>query len=272
MAEENLINEEEFIDEAIEGVIEGLGEVGIAGEDVIGRIRRGGRKGLRNRFRKRFKPRMNRAARVQRRRGQTSVTAATSLTENVTTKGYFEFKKKELPEDIKKGLASGSLQFVDSTVYVTKDAKGLNNLKMFSSADNDTVGLSNITGAKLPKGQFFLLTGISLDYASRQSSTDLNSAKFDDNYPPALEAGVIDKLIAGDEILLKDFPIANFPEGSNVTKNHFIKLENPKWIKEQENIELDIDTPSALANDATADAEDFATVRIRLHGGMVTKK
>jgi hypothetical protein len=71
---------------------------------------------------------------------------------------------------------------------------------------------------------------------------------------------------------MKDFPIANFPEGNTSGRNHFIKLENPKWIREQEVIEAEIDTPAALPNVATGGSEDFATLRLRLHGGMVIRK
>lgn len=268
---ETALNEEAFVGEVEEAVMTELEGLGLAG-DSLGMIKRKVNAGARKSYRRAIRPSVQRSNAASMKQGQSSVTVATSLTKDVTTKGYFEFKKKELPKEIQEGLANGSLQFVDATIYVIKDAAGSKSVKMFSSADNEVVGLSNLTGAKLPKGQFFLMTGLSLDYASRTSASDLTIAKFDDNYPAALESGEISKIICGDENLLKDFPIANFPEGAKAEINHYIKLENPKWLREQEVIEAEIDTPATLANVTTPGSEDIATLRLRLHGGMVIRK
>lgn len=272
-AVELLENEDQFVEGIIEGLESDLG--GVAGSnEAVGLIKRRVRSRVRKNYRRRVRPSAKRMSKRSYSRGKKSVTAATSLTKGVTTKGYFEFMKGQLPQEIQSGLASGNLQFVDASIYVVKNAAGISNVKMFSASDDNITGVSNLNDAKLPKGSFFLLTGISVLYGERQNLEDVTSVKCNVDYPVCLANGEIKKIIAGDEILMKDFPIANFPENpvdGNGRKN-FVALENPKWIKEQVVLETEIEMPSAGINDATVDAEKFATIKLIFHGGMIMKK
>jgi hypothetical protein len=67
----------------------------------------------------------------------------------------------ELPAHIKEGLANGSLRLADATIYSIKPASS-KTIKMFETQDDKEIGLRNISNAKLPKNQAFLVSGIYL--------------------------------------------------------------------------------------------------------------
>ncbi len=54
------------------------------------------------------------------------------------------------------------MQAVDAAFYVVKDVSGSRVQKLFKDDDNKVVGLSNISSAKLEKGNFFMLNGLTL--------------------------------------------------------------------------------------------------------------
>lgn len=67
----------------------------------------------------------------------------------------------ELPPHIKEGLVRGELRLADSTIYSIKPVSS-KTIKMFETQDDKEIGLRNVSNAKLPKNQAFLVSGIYL--------------------------------------------------------------------------------------------------------------
>ncbi len=78
------------------------------------------------------------------------------------SRGELEKRLHMLPREIQQGLARQSLQAVDAAFYVVKDISGSRVQKLLKDDDNKVVGLSNISSAKLEKGNFFMLHGLTL--------------------------------------------------------------------------------------------------------------
>lgn len=78
------------------------------------------------------------------------------------SRGELEKRLHMLPRDMQEGLARKTLQAVDAAYYVVKDISGSRVQKLFKDDDNKVVGLSNISSAKLEKGNFFMLSDITL--------------------------------------------------------------------------------------------------------------
>src|SRR5687767_14320545 len=67
----------------------------------------------------------------------------------------------ELPAHIKAGLKSGDLRLADTVIYSIKPVSS-KTIKLFETQDDKEIGLRNISNAKLPKNQAFLVSGIYL--------------------------------------------------------------------------------------------------------------
>ena len=87
---------------------------------------------------------------------------AVSTATGSRSRAEFEKRISLLPKEIQQGLASQSLQAVDTAYYVVKTISGSKVIKMFKDDDNKVVGTSNISSGKLEKGNYFLLYGIQL--------------------------------------------------------------------------------------------------------------
>jgi hypothetical protein len=149
----------------------------------------------------------------------------------------------ELPAHIKEGLANGSLRLADATIYSIKAASS-KTIKMFETQDDKEIGLRNISNAKMPKNQAFLVSGI---YLLAGVSAD----------------GTKDKIIATEYKGLENFhPIANgefslkcnkkaiVPETSNAVFKTaalhqvpigYYKLANPRLVEDDLLIEMAIE-------------------------------
>ncbi len=149
----------------------------------------------------------------------------------------------ELPAHIKEGLANGSLRLADATIYSIKAASS-KTIKMFETQDDKEIGLRNISNAKMPKNQAFLVSGI---YLLAGVSAD----------------GTKDKIIATEYKGLENFhPIANgefslkcnkkaiVPETSNAVFKTaalhqvpigYYKLANPRLVEDDLLVEMTIE-------------------------------
>jgi hypothetical protein len=149
----------------------------------------------------------------------------------------------ELPAHIKEGLANGSLRLADATIYSIKPASS-KTIKMFETQDDKEIGLRNISNAKMPKNQAFLVSGI---YLLAGVSAD----------------GTKDKIIATEYKGLENFhPIANgefslkcnkkaiVPETSNAVFKTaalhqvpigYYKLANPRLVEDDLLVEMTIE-------------------------------
>jgi len=165
-------------------------------------------------------------------RVQTTATSSRSRAE-------FEKRIHLLPSEIQKGLANQSLQAVDTALYVVKDIASSKVAKIFRDDDNKIVGTSNISSGKLEKGNFFLLYGIQI----------LSGIPEEDKSPGEIEFGLLPAFLRNGEFEFKANGTVLLPltsnevfntDGKNITRGLYV-LDNPKVIKDQQPIELNME-------------------------------
>lgn len=172
----------------------------------------------------------------------------------------------ELPPHIKEALVRGDLRLADNIIYSIKPVTS-KTIKLFETQDDKEIGISNISNAKLPKNQAFLVSGILL-----LAGTAVDASK--------------DKVIATNFKQLEDFPaLANgefnlksnkkqiVPETSNVvfkTYNNnnvplgYYKLANPRLIQDDVLIEMTVELGS------TEGIPNHTYIYVALHGTITT--
>lgn len=155
------------------------------------------------------------------------------------SRGELEKRLHLLPKEIQEGLARQTLQAVDAAYYVVKDISGSKVQKILKDDDNKVVGMSNISSAKLEKGNHFLLHGLTL--LSGVAGTDETAS--DVNFgvlPDYLRNGEFE-FIANGTTLIQNASCEVFnTSGQNVPVGHY-RLDNPKLIKDQQTIEFNLE-------------------------------
>jgi hypothetical protein len=155
------------------------------------------------------------------------------------SRGEFEKRLGLLPADIQKGLANQSLQAVDAAYYVVKATSGSKVAKMFKDDDNKVVGQSNISSGKLEKGNFFLLYGIQL----------LGGLSDPGETPGSVNFGLVPDYVRNGEFEFKANGTVLIPntscevfntQGKDTFQGLFV-LDNPKIVRDQQGIELNIE-------------------------------
>lgn len=152
----------------------------------------------------------------------------------------------ELPQHIKDGLAKGELRLADTIIYSIKKAAS-KTIKMFETQDTKAIGLNSLSGAKLPKNQALLVSGI---IVLAGVPADLT--------PDKIMAATYDKIegypaIATGEFNLKANKKAILPESGmhlfRTSNNYnvplgYYKLANPRIIQDDVLIEATIELGS----------------------------
>lgn len=147
---------------------------------------------------------------------------------------------KELPQHIRESLRKGELRLADTIVYSIKPVTS-KTIKMFETQDTKTIGLCNISNAKLPKNQALLvssislLAGVSADATpDKVMSTDYKGIEL----IPALVTGEID-LKANKKQIMPETSCDIFKTyGYAMTRVGHYKLSNPRLIHDDVLIEL----------------------------------
>lgn len=172
----------------------------------------------------------------------------------------------DLPQHIKDALAKGELRLADTIIYSIKKASS-KTVKMFETQDTKAIGLNSLSGAKLPKNQALLVSGIII---LAGVPADLTSDKI-----MATDYSKIESIpaIASGEFNLKANKKVIVPESSmNMFKtfnnNHlplgYYKLANPRLIHDDVLIEATIEL-------GTLDGIDAKThIYLGLHGTITT--
>lgn len=152
----------------------------------------------------------------------------------------------ELPAHIKEGLATSGLRLADMTIYSIKPATS-KTIKLFETQDDKEIGLRNLSNAKLPKNQAFLVSGI---YLLAGISADGTKDKIIATEFKGLENF---HAIANGEFSLKSNKKQIVPETSNtVFKTQayhqvpigYYKLANPRLIEDDILIEMTVELGS----------------------------
>jgi hypothetical protein len=252
--EEDALEKEEDQDDAIEGI----GDIGRTRRQA----RRKVRKVRRNESRKR-------AVRRSYNAGAKSTAVKTGLTRDLTSKGQFELRRSQLPQDIQKALKEARMQTVDAAIYTVKSITDRSDIDLMEASDDKKTGRTNLNRAQLDSGKYFLLTDIVLEYAHGQSEEDDNPANFSFGQfalPPEIVNGTFEMTL-GTKVIVPEISCGVF-EDSDTTKRKFLyKLANPKWLKPS----MDI-TPKLNMHRAVSGQNAYnPAVKVTLLGTMTEK-
>jgi len=172
----------------------------------------------------------------------------------------------ELPPHIKAGLKNGELRLADTVIYSIKKVAG-KTIKLFETQDTKQISISSVSGAKLPKNQALVVSGITILVGV---SADLT--------PEKIMATNFDKIesfpsIANGEFNLKSNKKIILPESGmfmfktaangNVPAGYY-KLANPRLIHDDVLIEATIELGSMEG--ITANTHIY----LGLHGTITT--
>ena len=164
---------------------------------------------------------------------------AVSTATGSRSRAEFEKRISLLPKEIQQGLASQSLQAVDTAYYVVKTVSGSKVIKMFKDDDNKVVGTSNISSGKLEKGNYFLLYGIQLLGGVGDSGDSAGTVNYD-VIPDYVRNGEFE-FKANGTVLIPNTSCEVFQtEGKDIFKGLFV-LDNPKIIRDQQSIEFNVE-------------------------------
>lgn len=164
---------------------------------------------------------------------------AVSTATGSRSRAEFEKRISLLPKEIQQGLASQSLQAVDTAYYVVKTISGSKVIKMFKDDDNKVVGTSNISSGKLEKGNYFLLYGIQLLGGVGDSADSAGTVNYD-VIPDYVRNGEFE-FKANGTVLIPNTSCEVFQtEGKDIFKGLFV-LDNPKIIRDQQSIEFNVE-------------------------------
>lgn len=221
-----------------------LGIDGLDGDELLGALRR-----------------MNPVARAQ-----TMNKLANTGARSQGSRAEMEKRFGELPANIKEGLVKGQLRLADNVIYSIKQVSS-KTIKLFETQDTKSIGITNVSNAKLPKNQAFLVSGITL---LAGVSADLTKDKVMATNFAGIEAM---PALATGEINLKANKIQILPETSCSifkTANYhgkplgYYKLANPRLIMDDVLIELTIELGTMDGLQANAH------VFVAMHGTITT--
>ncbi len=153
----------------------------------------------------------------------------------------------ELPDQIKKQLASGKLRLADHLVYSIKPIQGAKTIKLFESQDVKEVGLRNISNAKLPKNMAMLVSGIYLlqGTAASLATDDVKQTTFSTLTSIGALANGEFKLKANKKQLVSDTSNRKFcTDDYSLRPKGYYKLDNPRLIHDDVEIEFEVELGS----------------------------
>ena len=155
------------------------------------------------------------------------------------SRGELEKRLHMLPKEIQEGLARQTLQAVDAAYYVVKDISGSRVQKLLKDDDNKVVGMSNISSAKLEKGNLFLLNGLTLLSGTAGDGDTAMDVNFN-VVPDYLRNGEFE-FIANGSTLIQNASNELFNTTGQVIPVGHYRLDNPKLIKDQQTIEFNLE-------------------------------
>ncbi|WP_010664026.1 hypothetical protein [Marinilabilia salmonicolor] len=240
------------MEEEIEGV---LGEIGVPAQ-----VRRPAARRISQRA---VKPFVRQAHNAGQNRGKNSVMTAAAFRTDITSKGFFEMKKNELPPEIVKGLANRALQVVDANIYGIKAIEGKSVIDLLTSSDDKATGRSNLNGAKLDLNEHFLVTAVCLDFGTFPDGGAATDSDFVDDLPAKIKNGEFELKVGAESLLPENISCEIFNnESTDGGKRHIFKLDHPKWIKPQMEIKPRLTMTKA---GAALEAVKFTLVGCKVH-------
>lgn len=149
----------------------------------------------------------------------------------------FQRRFRQLPVETRKGLLNKQKQLVDTALYVVKDISGSKLVKMLQDDDNKVVGMSNISGGKLEKGNFFTLKGIQLLYGVAGENESFESVNYG-VLPDFIRNGEFE-FTANGSVLIPSMSLEAFNTTGMQIRTGYKELVNPKMIETQQPLELE---------------------------------
>ena len=173
----------------------------------------------------------------------------------------FQRRFRQLPKETKQGLLKKQKQLVDTTIYVVKDISNSKIVKMFQDDDNKVVGMSNLSGGKLEKGNFMTLKGIQLLYGVAPDGEDYKTVNFG-LLPDFIRNGEYE-FTANGSVLIPSRSLEVFDTTNMQIRRGYNELVNPKMLETQQPLEFEAEWSSH--------APERAYLKIVLHGTSVAK-
>lgn len=183
---------------------------------------------------------------AQRQAAMSKVLRPQNINEStMTSRGQAMSRLGALPKEIQQGLVQKKLQLVDTRFYFVKAANAVTSVRMIETSDTKAVGVTNVDRGKLDKDNYFLLTGLIL--LSGVNASPL-AASFG-TVATTIANGDFEFKCSGNKYLLpKDSSCQVFDTNNRTDiENGLFKLDNPKWIEPQAEINFDIRFPVATA-------------------------
>lgn len=172
----------------------------------------------------------------------------------------------ELPPHIKSALSKGELRLADTIIYSFKKVSS-RTTKLWETQDTKTIGINSLSGAKLPKNQALLVSGIILlaGVPGGPNPDDIMSATYDkiENFP-ALATGEFN-IKANKKVIMPESSMYMFRTANNSTLPlGYYKLANPRLIHDDVLIEATVE----LGSVAGLNPNTF--IYVGLHGTITT--
>ena len=156
------------------------------------------------------------------------------------SRGEMEKHFKELPLHIRQAIMKGELRLADTIVYSIKPVTS-KTVKLFETQDTKTIGLTNISNARLPKNQAMLVSGITLLAGVSADATPdkvMSTIYTGIESIPAIVTGELDLKANKKQIMPETgcylWNTLNFHMG----RLGYYKLHNPRLIHDDVLIEL----------------------------------
>jgi len=195
------------------------------------------------------------------KRVQTQQRQNTAASAPANSRGEFEKRLHWLPKEIQQGLANKNLQAVDAAYYVTKAIGGSKQIKMLKDDDNKVVGTSNISSAKLEKGNIMMLTGIILLAGTTVQGNRVDQVNFD-ILPDYIRNGEFE-FKANGTTLVPSTSCDVFNTTNMTIRKGLFTMDNPKVILDQQAMEFNVEWSEA--------APAYSFMKVILIGTSVTK-
>ncbi len=147
----------------------------------------------------------------------------------------------KMAESVQKKLITGNAQISDMQYYSCAEISG-KGADLIDESVNRKLGLTNLDGGKIDKDKEFILSALKFAYDANKID-----GAYKDAIPPEVYNGEWELQLDGKKVF-DNMPMSIFADGIsgyNVNKPYgYYVLNNPKHIKPQTTIELEVKTPA----------------------------